>query len=681
MKINFNNNGVVLYDNSSDNYPHFSEAIKERFSSFGDKPLFTTNAEGLFEEFLNNMPQEARQHYTCRCCKNFVERFGGLVSITERGEIVSALWNEQDVPKFFVESVKEMKKIVLNSKITGVFISSEKTLGQPYSNGWDHMSVTLPSNKIYSSRLKTAEQEMAEKKEDFGILVRGLTKYPLDAVEQAVTLLESEALYRSDKVLGVAKFLQELHNKRLKAKKSLNRDNITWLAVATAPAGFCHVTSSMIATLLDDIVGGLSFDSISRRFAEKMNPSNYMRAQVAPSQGNIQQAEKIVQKLGIENSLKRRYATFEEIPSLFWKSKDIVKKSAEKVGGVFGNIAPKEKTTSSSNTVDLPSTVMTWDKFQRTVLPTAESLEVKVDNANRLMALVTAADETALNILQWDNTFSWYYHGGIDGEIKRRVEENGGQYANNEIRCSLIWENYTDLDLHCITPNGEEIYFRNKRGRCGGWLDIDMNAGSGSSMTPVENIRWSNGQARQGKYQFFVHNYSERGKGNTPFKVELEVNGKIYTFGGALPNRGKVTAFTFDYIKGQQPNIAGASYASSDAWSVSVNGFVKVKGITESPNLWGEKKVAHVGHHIFFLLEKIKDASEGKGRGFFVETLKPELYEVRKTLEAYTANTPIEGVNEASACGVGYSKDSEWDLIVKVTSNNSTRMIKIDRWD
>lgn len=672
------------YDNSNDQYPHFSEIIKERFATFSSKPLFTTDADGGFDAFLEGLPLEARQHYTCKCCRNFVNRFGGLVSISEDGEINSALWDEDNIPDFFVEAVKALKKIVLNSRVTGVFVSKERTLGQPHSGGWSHMSVTLPVNKVYSSRLKTAGQEMADKKEDFRILTAGLTEYPLEAVEQAVTLLESESLYRSDKVLGVAKFLQVLHTKHQNIRNNQTRDNITWMAVANAPSGFCHVKSSMIGTLLDDIVNGLPFDSIRRRFAEKMSPSNYMRAQVAPSQGNIEQAEKIVEKLGIANSLQRRYATIEEVPETIWKNKgSFVKKGDVKAEGVFGNITPKEKTNTVSSRVDLPSVVMTWDKFQRTVMPSAESIEVKIDNPNRFMALVTASDDTAPNILQWDNAFSWYYYGGIDGEIKRRVESAGGQYENNEIRCSLIWEGYTDLDLHCVTPKGDHIYYGDKRSRCNGWLDIDMNGGGHRDYSPVENIRWSEGEARNGTYRFYVHNYCERGKGNTPFKVELEVNGKIYSYHGVAGGDGyQQDVFLFNYIKGQHPEIVNSnSYSSDDAWNVSVNSFVKVNGITNSPNLWGEEKVTHTGHHIFFLLDGCKDLSEGKGRGFFVETLKPELYEVRKTLEAYTANTPIVGIEAASASGVGYSKDSEWNLIVKVTTNSSTRLIKIDRWD
>ncbi|WCF11550.1 hypothetical protein NDS46_31835 (plasmid) [Paenibacillus thiaminolyticus] len=670
----------VKYDNSNDQYPRFSESIKERFAKYSDRPLFTTDNEDLFTLFLDYLPKEARQHYTCSCCRHFVNRFGGLVSISEDGEITSVMWDEDGTPDFFVESVKAMKKAVLNSRVTGVFISSDKVLGYPTSGGWEHMSVALPAEKVFRPRLKTASQEIAEKNEDFRMLFSGLVEYPLDAVEQALTLLKSESLYRGERFVGVAEFLQGLHIKRKHAKNSHHRENILWLAAATAPSGFCHVKSSMIGSLLDDIVDGLPIYSICRKFSEKMNPFNYMRAQVAPSQGNIQQAEKIVEKLGIANSLKRRYATIGEIPHFIWKKSESMNETSEN-SGVFSHITPKENKASSSK-MGLPSTVMTWDKFQRTELPTAESIEIKVDNPNRLMALVTASDITAPNILQWDNTFSWYYHGGIDGEIKRRVENAGGRYEGNEIRCSLIWEGYTDLDLHCITPRGEHIYYGNKRS-CNGWLDIDMNGGSHRDSSPVENIRWSEGCAPGGKYQFYVHNYCERGKGRTPFKVELEVNGKIYSYHGVAGGQEyRQDLFVFNYAKGLHPEIINSnSYSSDDAWSLPLNSFVKVNGVTTSPNLWGEEKATHTGHHIFFLLDGCKDLSLGKGRGFFVETLKPELREIRKTLEAYTATTPIENGDKASACGVGYSRDSEWDLTLRVNAKNSTRIIKIDRWD
>ncbi|MGE8004359.1 YfaP family protein [Lysinibacillus sp. NPDC093216] len=668
-----------VYNNANDRYPEFEKNLKCYFekSISGSKKLFRTNVHGLFDLYLDNLPVEARNHYNCSACKHFIERFGGLVTIDENGIIASAMWDEDNTPPFFKAAVSAIKSEVLNSKVIGVYIPSSIVLGQPRTGEWNHLSVEVHGEMVNSSRLKTAGQVMAEKLEEFKMLTNALLDYSFDTAQQAVLLLQSETLYRSDRVLGIAEWFESLHEKQNRTVNNNQKTNIIWLAVASAPAGFCHIRSSMIGTLLDDIASGMPVESVVRRFAEKMNPANYMRSQSAPTQNAILEAEKIVGKLGLTNSLQRRYATYEEIPFYLWENQSETK-IAEPKKGVFSSIIPKEKTASR---VSLPNTVMTWDKFQRTILPTAEIIEVLIDNPSRLMALVTASDETAPNILQWSNPFSWYYHGGIDGEIKRRVENAGGRYENNEIRASLIWEGYTDLDLHCVTPKGEHIYYGDKSDRSGGWLDIDMNGGGHRDNSPVENIRWSE-NAPVGHYRFYVHNYCERGNGSTPFKVELEVNGKTYSFIGIAGGEGYVTdVFEFDYAKGQQPNISNNSYSSDDSWGVQLNNFIRVNGITTSPNLWDEVQVPHSGSHIFFILDGVKDSSEGKGRGFFNETLKSELRQIRKTLEAYTATTAIEGADNATACGLGYSKDNEWNLTVKVTANNSTRIIKIDRWD
>jgi hypothetical protein len=176
---------------------------------------------------------------------------------------------------------------------------------------WTHFSVEVPH--VHSHALLSAGQVQAERKEDWRMLARGLAEFPQALVERALALLTSGTLYRSEKCIGVATWLLELHRSLAAVKTPRQRDALVWRAAATAPAGFAHVRSSMIGTLLEDLAAGLDSAAIKRRFDEKMAPSQYMRAQVAPSAGNIAQAEKVIAGLKAAGALTRRYARLADL--------------------------------------------------------------------------------------------------------------------------------------------------------------------------------------------------------------------------------------------------------------------------------------------------------------------------------------------------------------------------------
>lgn len=159
---------------------------------------------------------------------------------------------------------------------------------------------------------------------------------------------------------------------------------------------------------------------------------------------------------------------------------------------------------------------------------------------------------------------------GVDAEIRQRVEKAGGLYEGVDIRASLIWNNRNDLDLHCITPKGEEIFYGNKRVTCGGELDVDRNVG-GETTKPVENIRWAKGRAKPGHYRFFVENFRfwEESSAATRFKVELEVNGEIQHFELATPARSthassRIEVVDFEYDPSKQSLAKTDEYAAYD---------------------------------------------------------------------------------------------------------------------
>lgn len=223
-------------------------------------PLFQTDAdpESLWAAYLDNIREDRRQHYNCHCCRHFIQRIGGLVTIDEAGRQRSALWGFVP-PDFFLRSVESLHSLVKGAKVTGVFLSADKVLGTPRTKEWTHLAADNP--KPHADALLTAGQKAAEKLEDYKMLCHGLADYSRETVEQAVRVLKSDAVYRSEKALGVAEWFLKLHES-IKGNPKAKR-NLTWLAVATAPPGFCHVRSMMISTLLDDINSGLSFDDIA----------------------------------------------------------------------------------------------------------------------------------------------------------------------------------------------------------------------------------------------------------------------------------------------------------------------------------------------------------------------------------------------------------------------------------
>lgn len=405
----------------NDGYGELLADIRQEFDKStkgGSTPLFTTNAGDLYGLLLDGIPEEARQHYNCNACRHFVNRYGGLVKIDEKtGKQAPVMWPEK-APAFFSEAVKKIRRKVSAATVTGVFITSERQLGTPVTGSWEHMAVKVPEPMVHRKRLKNAFQEAAEKAEDYGLLASAIGKYRTETVETAVNLLRSEALYRSENVLGMAEWFLEVLQLVKEKRDARNRAtrNIIWYKAATAPVGFCHISSNVIGTLLDDIAAGYDFNTVSRKFAEKMNPLQYQRPQAAPSAGNVVQAERIVEKLGIANSLKRRYARLDEIQTI-WRPMP-AKKAGGVSAGVFARVATKEQQRETPNAMSGPTVTITWEKFQRTVLGSARKIEFYVPGKEDCYtAILTAEDQEAPPIILWDteenrNPFSWYVYSG-----------------------------------------------------------------------------------------------------------------------------------------------------------------------------------------------------------------------------------------------------------------------------
>ncbi|WP_295622168.1 hypothetical protein [Chamaesiphon sp. GL140_3_metabinner_50] len=411
---------------SIDNQPnreicHYSDllrqSIRDRFKSVtenrqGKVNLFTTATTNLFQIFLEALPADFRQHHTCNSCRQFVDRFGGIVTIDPDGKTIPVMWNPELVPDVYAPAVTKLSSVVASAAIDNVFLSDLRTWGTPVTGNWEHIAIVPSQDLVFeSTNFYTIYQIVAQKQQDYQMLLRGLADFPLEVAKQASSLLSNATLYRSSACIGIAKWFLDLHQQRQSARNSRLRENLTWVAVANAPSGFCHIRSGMLGTLLEDIQNGLTFEQIAQKFNAKMNPLQYLRPQAPPKAGNIAQAEKIIEQLQTAGALDRRFAKLEDLQAL-WVPHSATPKVESK--GIFGHL--QTATTKAQRQIDMPPIVMTWEKFARTILPNAKSIEYFVPTSKQpYMALVTAQNPEAPPIIQWDtpeyrNPVTWYFY-------------------------------------------------------------------------------------------------------------------------------------------------------------------------------------------------------------------------------------------------------------------------------
>jgi len=124
--------------------------------------------------------------------------------------------------------------------------------------------------------------------------------------------------------------------------------------------------------------------------------------------------------------------------------------------------------------------------------------------------------------------------GRMSGEIGRRLSVAGA--GTGDVQVSIAWNYFNDIDLHVMveaTPpqaGVSIINFMNRRGSCGGWLDVDQNIRP-TTQQAVENIFWASGIAPYARYTVAVHHYHHWGGPDpTEVAVVILVDGKQMHF-------------------------------------------------------------------------------------------------------------------------------------------------------
>lgn len=396
------NTAVAVVERDETGYHNFLANLVARFgtaAAAAKGKLFTTNVNGgsLYDLYLSKIPEEHRGHHTCNACKHFIRHYGNVVAIDDEGRHHSVFWESDDaidVPEI-QSALTALRKAVGRAQVDGVFVSDQPRYGYPKTGTWQHPAVTPLPSMIWKDPVVSDCQRAAAYREDFKTLNAALA----DDAFRPVHLRAAQLLFRSGALKYAERFAPQIEwlIDQQGTRKAANSRNKLWLAVAFAPAGFCSPRSNVIGDLLTNIRSGDSTATLTRKFNEKVDPGSYQRPQAPPKEAAINRAEEIFAKKGLERSLHRRYARLGEIP-LIWVPPS-PKAEAPGEGGVFARLRGRD---TEPPALTLPTQTMTWEKFQREVLPTAQKIEFHVPYKAQFAAMVTAVFPDAPPVIQWD---------------------------------------------------------------------------------------------------------------------------------------------------------------------------------------------------------------------------------------------------------------------------------------
>lgn len=671
---------------------HFAEMTKDASHLFEvniDKDEFWNLYLDSFPAGTNEI-YRTRREYDCSCCRHFIKQIGNVVAI-KNGK-VHTIWDVELKDDTFQVVADALKRYILNASVLDVFLTPFTSAGTDQSmeningeiNRYDHFYLDIPSK--YTRRdYDYINSEKATCRDTKNVFKRSLDEITQDSVKAVLELIAQNSLYKGNEWESILKEFLKLQKEYAEIALE-ERDLWCWEKSVTVGMDIGRMRNRSIGTLLMNISEGMDLDTAVKKYEQIVAPANYKRPKPIFTQKMLEDAKKTIVELGYLDSLKRRYATLDDITvnNILFSNKDASKRIKGALD-IFEEMGRDAKTNAKKFSKVEEVSV---DTFVNEILPVAREIEVYFENkhASNMVSLIAPEVSNSKTMFKWDNNFGWAYTGNMtDSMLKENVKAAGGK-VDGDLRFSIQWNDTSeysknDLDAHCIEASGEHIYYASiarKPGfsMTGGQLDVDITSPR-RGVPAVENITWADRKRmKPGVYKFYVHGYSNRG-GRDGFRAEIEFDGQIYAFDYRHEVRtgedimvAEVTLHN-DYTFTIDEKLPSTT-SSKEVWGLNTNEFVPVSVICYSPNYWDEQN-GNGNKHIFFMLKNCINNEEPNG--YYNEFLKSELTKHRKVFEALGAKCKVDFVDDQLS-GIGFSLTKRAELIVKVVSSTE-RVVKI----
>lgn len=689
----------------TDNFPISAELVAVEFQNIAKSSkvfVAAVDADALWLKYLAAFPEgtdprfKQRTEHDCSCCKQFIRRAGNVVSVSDSGVIVT-VWDRaaEEAPYPYNVVAACLRDEVRAASLSDLYrvSANEVSFGAQQTHSLDKDSgKALTWNHFYTGeipknlRVVSPDQVRGDYQTTVQVFERGLTELAPDAVETVLSLVDANGLYRGEEHRPAIAAFRNAQQAFL-FKNERDRQVFAWMNAHGPAARF---RNTVIGTLVQDLSEGQDVERAVQSFEQKVAPQNYKRTSAVITPGMVKKAMETIEQLGLESALERRFAVIGDIFVNDVKWVDGAARPLMKGG--LGDVLMQHATTANPKSTEKDeerAEEIGLDDFMRRILPEATGMEVlfKGEHLGHLVSLTAPVHPEPKQLFRWSNDFAWSYAGNVADSIAERVKKAGGKVDGAVLRVSLSWFNYDDLDLHVFEPSAcgidfyhDHIYYGNKRGASGGELDVDMNAGRGTTREPVENVVWMRAMPN-GAYKVVVHNFAQRETSNVGFVVEVESGGKLSHFSyNKTVRSGHIHVVTL-HVNGSvvdlevgDPSITAAN-VSQEKWGLQTEQYVKVNAVTLSPNYWGDNAVGN--KHTFFFLDGAK--CDEPMRGIYNEFLHPRLEPHRKVFEVIGEKTKCQpvSVDGGQLSGLGFSSTKRASVVIKVHQGKKHRLFHV----
>lgn len=300
-------------------YDEFAKVLECNFrESQLSGPIFKVpvKSEAVIQKYMECFPEEHRPHYKCNKCYAFLSRVAGLVQVADDGSLIHAVFPAVLPGSIFNDLCRFMNEFIQGRSAKKlVYFDNNKTLGfDDHICGWSHLNVTWES-PIHDRALWSVNGPKDQySTQNIGQFLGNIRVLKPNVILSLSHLLESGKLddCRTGHKHQIKWFVDMYEN-------TTDNQNLVYRKIVTAPIGWVNYRSGVLGRMIDSLEEGKSLDDVYAEFLKSTDPVKYQRAQKEASENQIKVGAKIIEDMGLINSLYRRPAKPEELKYV-WKA-------------------------------------------------------------------------------------------------------------------------------------------------------------------------------------------------------------------------------------------------------------------------------------------------------------------------------------------------------------------------